>query len=511
MLYSSLNTTSQNGVNLNNNSIISDDNSPNDEVDFEFLRNSQNSGIQPNAYNSENTGNTGNIDNKFQVADDTENFGKNIVNIDVLNPINSYDFDVRSRISNYKKQNATLFTLVRDEDLYGILTAIRNVEDRFNKNYHYDWIFANNQEFSNDFKIKVSNLVSGNSKFIKIPNEYWSYPEWIDQLKARKVRAKMKKLKIKYGHLESYRHMCRFNSGFFYRLPELLNYKYYWRVEPDVNFRCDINYDPFKYMNDNNKTYGFTMAPYELHTTVRNLWSTVLNFTSQYPEYVADNNNFEFLTDDNGETFNMCHFWSNFEIADMDFYREEAYSKFFEFIDKSGGFFYERWGDAPIHSMAVSIFLNKDKLHYFDNFGYYHPPNGQCPRSFEERLKRRCDCDGKRDYNWSQISCIPLYFELNGLEKPNGPTKQRLKSHKFNYFNRISESVIEEVHIEGQPNAEGQTQVDPVQAVGKPDTGASTGGRTEAGAAAGADNTQPEEVIKIDSPPRLDIGVNVQA
>jgi hypothetical protein len=33
--------------------------------------------------------------------------------------------------------------------------------------------------------------------------------------------------------------------------------------------------------------------------------------------------------------------WSNFEIADMDFWRGEAYQKFFEYLDSTGGFYYE--------------------------------------------------------------------------------------------------------------------------------------------------------------------------
>jgi Glycolipid 2-alpha-mannosyltransferase len=33
--------------------------------------------------------------------------------------------------------------------------------------------------------------------------------------------------------------------------------------------------------------------------------------------------------------------WSNFEIADLDFWRGEAYSAFFEFLDSKGGFYYE--------------------------------------------------------------------------------------------------------------------------------------------------------------------------
>jgi hypothetical protein len=33
--------------------------------------------------------------------------------------------------------------------------------------------------------------------------------------------------------------------------------------------------------------------------------------------------------------------WSNFEIADLDLWRGEAYTKFFEFLDQKGGFYYE--------------------------------------------------------------------------------------------------------------------------------------------------------------------------
>lgn len=35
-----------------------------------------------------------------------------------------------------------------------------------------------------------------------------------------------------------------------------LNLEYYWRVEPDVRYFCDLDYDPFLYMKQNNKKYG---------------------------------------------------------------------------------------------------------------------------------------------------------------------------------------------------------------------------------------------------------------
>jgi mannosyltransferase len=46
--------------------------------------------------------------------------------------------------------------------------------------------------------------------------------------------------------------------------------------------------------------------------------------------------------DSRGDAWNLCHFWSNFEIADMDFFRTAEYRQFFDFLDKTGGFYYER-------------------------------------------------------------------------------------------------------------------------------------------------------------------------
>ncbi|KAJ7820063.1 glycolipid 2-alpha-mannosyltransferase-domain-containing protein, partial [Mycena olivaceomarginata] len=51
----------------------------------------------------------------------------------------------------------------------------------------------------------------------------------------------------------SYRNMCRFNSGFFFQHPLLQPYRYYWRVEPDVEYFCDMLYDPFHFMQQEDK------------------------------------------------------------------------------------------------------------------------------------------------------------------------------------------------------------------------------------------------------------------
>ena len=65
-----------------------------------------------------------------------------------------------------------------------------------------------------------------------IPKEYWSYPSWINANTAKKRMQEMEAKNILYGGSLSYRHMCRFNSGFFYRLEVMQKYDFYWRVEP---------------------------------------------------------------------------------------------------------------------------------------------------------------------------------------------------------------------------------------------------------------------------------------
>jgi len=90
-----------------------------------------------------------------------------------------------------------------------------------------------------------------------------------------------------------------------------------------------------------------------------------------------------------GESYNMCHFWSNFEIANLDWFRSKEYNDFFNMMDRSGGFWMERWGDAPIHSLAAGALLSPRDLHYFRDFGYRHTTIQHCPANAPTRQGKR--------------------------------------------------------------------------------------------------------------------------
>ncbi|KAL1953073.1 hypothetical protein VTO42DRAFT_3611 [Malbranchea cinnamomea] len=324
------------------------------------------------------------------------------------------------------RANAAFVVLARNKELEGVIQSVKSIERHFNRFWNYPYVFLNDGDFDENFRNTITNYTSGPVEFGKIDSTMWGFPDWFDHEVAKEGIRKQGDAGIMYGGLESYHHMCRFYSGFFYKHPLLMKYEWYWRLEPDIKYFCDITYDPFIKMIEHNKTYGFTIAVKELRETVPNLF--------RYASAYKRNNNLKskglwemFLedppeedksqdkpADDNslpeeilqaqpgyqgipevdpeameGEKYNMCHFWSNFEIARLDWFRSEEYEKFFQMMDRSGGFWMERWGDAPIHSLAAGALLSPSDIHYFRDFGYRHTTIQHCPANAPARQRER--------------------------------------------------------------------------------------------------------------------------
>ncbi|KZP31545.1 glycosyltransferase family 15 protein [Athelia psychrophila] len=315
-----------------------------------------------------------------------------------------------------RRANATFVILARNSDLDGVLHSMRSNEERFNRNYDYPYVLLNEVPFTEEFIRRATAVTHGTVSFGQIPAENWYQPDWIDEDLASQGRREMESQGIIYAGSVPYRNMCRFNSGFFFRHELLQPYRYYWRIEPDVEFNCGLNYDPFIFMEDNNKVYSERIrlmlnALTEWEPTISTLWSTVKEFITEHPQYLADDNAMKFLSDDGGQTYNLCHYWSNFEIADLDFWRGEAYTKFFDYLESKGGFYYERWGDAPVHSIAASLFARKDQTHFFDDIGYSHPPFEHCP-SGDAWSAGHCACSPSNSIDHRPNSCLKRFRSL---------------------------------------------------------------------------------------------------
>jgi alpha 1,2-mannosyltransferase len=51
-----------------------------------------------------------------------------------------------------RKANATIVMLARNGDLSGVISSMKQLEDRFNKKFRYPYTFLNEQPFSDEFK-----------------------------------------------------------------------------------------------------------------------------------------------------------------------------------------------------------------------------------------------------------------------------------------------------------------------------------------------------------------------
>lgn len=165
--------------------------------------------------------------------------------------------------------------------------------------------------------------------------------------------------------------------------------------------------DPFIKMIENNKTYGFTIAVKELRETVPNIfryasaYKRLNNLTSQglwemfveppedevevdeedpqrseFPGFIprtSTNKPYKPKIDPEameGEKYNMCHFWSNFEIAKLSWFRSKEYQDFFQMMDRGGGFWMERVCLAPFLLPGNSCSLaNEDLANNFMTVG----------------------------------------------------------------------------------------------------------------------------------------------
>jgi alpha 1,2-mannosyltransferase len=128
--------------------------------------------------------------------------------------------------------------------------------------------------------------------------------------RADEARARMEEANVIYGGSLSYRFMCRYNSGFIFRHPLLLDYDYYWRIEPHVEFHCVLNFDPFLIMQQERRKYSFVITLVEVLETIPTLWNATLSFAN---EANVSGGHLSAYTGADG-SYTGCHYWSNFEV-----------------------------------------------------------------------------------------------------------------------------------------------------------------------------------------------------
>ena len=62
------------------------------------------------------------------------------------------DFKPNTTFDAPERANASFVILCRNSDIDGIIQSVRSVEDRFNREYRYPYVFLNEEPFDDEFK-----------------------------------------------------------------------------------------------------------------------------------------------------------------------------------------------------------------------------------------------------------------------------------------------------------------------------------------------------------------------
>ena len=111
------------------------------------------------------------------------------------------------------RENAAIVMLARNRELEGAVKAVSSLELQFNRWFQYPIIFLNDEPWDQHFKDVLSKTTSGETHFEVIPSGMWGFPEWMDKEDARRAMKQQEARGVMYAGMESYHHMCRFNSG----------------------------------------------------------------------------------------------------------------------------------------------------------------------------------------------------------------------------------------------------------------------------------------------------------
>lgn len=238
------------------------------------------------------------------------------------------------------------------------LKELKESLDRLYNNYVNDFpcdvIIFHESEFPIAFKTKASEKYA-NIKFKEID---FRAPDFLtsENLNFKDPTSNILGL--------SYRSMCRFYALKFYKY--LTDYDWYWRLDVDSILPSKIEFDVFDYLEDNNKVYGFVAQLPEHPPVVEGLGKFIRSYCK------GKNTKFlDYLVDERGN-YNYKMIYNNFEICKLDLFRNPDVERFLSVLDKTGAIYEYRWGDAPIRTLMLSMFVDRDKLHRFDNIDYSH-------------------------------------------------------------------------------------------------------------------------------------------
>ena len=244
---------------------------------------------------------------------------------------------------------AAVYYLVRSDRIRILGESLKALDKYFNNRFKYPVIIFHERNFTAYHRAQLREVTTSNLYFQLIQ---FTIPDFIVQPFP----------KSECNYPVGYKHMCRFHSLGVYEQPIIKQLDYTWRLDDDSFILSNINQDIFRFMSDKDLVYGYTFVTNDAGRCVQHLWT---NATS----YIRDNHIKTQFFDKWPDT---KMYYNNFEVSATKLWYSTEYKEYINMIDRAGGIYYNRWGDAPIKSIAVSMFVPENKTHCFCDVKYKH-------------------------------------------------------------------------------------------------------------------------------------------
>jgi len=248
------------------------------------------------------------------------------------------------------KPKAVIYYLAQMSKLNVLLRSLEALKANFNGKFRYPVIIFSSTYNDEPTRTLIRDAVNGSVFF---------------QTVEFKIPSHIRKEHVVENYLGmslDYRHACRFASKDVFEQPILDGLEYIWRLDHDSFITESIDYDIFEYMSKNNFAYGYRSIVLDAPMVIQALWEAVCK--------LVESNRIKtkyFSQWEERKVFN-CHF----EVQDLSFWRSCAYRRYIQYLDDLGGIYFSRWGDSPIKSIALSLFVPENRIHKFSDVGYSH-------------------------------------------------------------------------------------------------------------------------------------------
>jgi len=256
--------------------------------------------------------------------------------------------------------NAAVYMLSSRKN--NLQSCLESLYEKWNNKYNYP-VYVHYFDNIYDDKTFQDNIKKINQKiyFIKVDYQIPNFIDYSDLFFNRKylnyVKSSFSIDRIGYLHME-YFVSDIYNFGQVgLASAELKNYDFLMRIDDDIIFKKDIDYDLFEASKGFPISTGFTWSTsveelknYPQQIEVReNLFSFIKNYVKE--------NNIQILNQDllksineNNETLMHTFTWSagNLNIYDMNYFNNELFKNYINQVNKFGGAYKHRWGDQEV-------------------------------------------------------------------------------------------------------------------------------------------------------------------